>query len=416
MTVLSPLAQRVARSITTETCLAIAHELIRIPSFTGAETALANHVHMVLRANGIASELQEVQPGRFQTLGRVGKGAGQPALILNGHLDMDPLDREWGDDPFSPVLHGDKLYGAGVHNMKSGLAAILAAALAIQKSGMCLSRPLALQFVVGELQGGIGTTFALASGAVGDCAVIPEPYSVRRIITRTAGVHKVALVVRGKAAHTSRANEGVDAIAVMRDLLDHLDATRLPLTSQLFPALPRVQIASLVAGRGEQHALSGVSYCADKATALIDIRYPPPYDPDTVQQAVERLVESIRPRFPGAQLRVVHPPDPEFTVGGVDMPPMDVDHRSGLVRDLTAILPQVSSYQVEATGVVFPFSYCGNDTAHLSRAGIECCLFGPRGADGDTERHVLLTELQACAASLAALAVLRCGDIARDRG
>ena len=398
----------VAASITDAESVQIASELVAIPSFTGEETVLAHHIHALLMANGIQAELQEVEPQRFQVIAWVGPIDIKPALMLNGHLDIDPLGRHWPASPFTAELAGDKLYGAGIHNMKSGLTAIIAAALALRRSDITLRRPLLLTFVVGELQGGKGTVFALGSGLTADAAVVPEPYSVTRVITRTAGVHKFAIVVRGVTAHTSRHNEGVNAIQILRRILDAIDAAPPEFIDPRFPELPRIQVASIIAGRGEQHDLSGISYCADKATALIDIRYPPPFGPADVQEGLERMVTSLSALHPNAEIEVVHPPDPVFRVGGVDMPPMDVADDSSLVSSIATFLPEVSNYTVRETGAVMPFSYCGNDTAHLSRAGIECCLFGPRGDPLDTERHVLLSELQACAKTLCVLAAARC--------
>ena len=392
----------IAASITDDESVQIASDLVAIPSFTGEETELARHVCSLLQANDISAELQEVEPGRFQVIAHMGPAGVKPALMLNGHLDIDPLGRHWSGSPFKADLVDDRLYGAGIHNMKSGVAAIIAAALALQRSRLELRRPLLLAFVVGELQGGKGTVFALESGLTADAAVIPEPYSVTRVITRTAGVHKFAIVVRGVTAHTSRHEEGVDAIKTLRQVLDLLDAASLDLRDPDFPDLPRLQISSIVAGRGEEHDLSGISYCADKATALVDLRYSPLFEPVDIQKRLEQFVASMNDLHSEAEIELVHPPDPVFRVGGVDMPPMDV------AADISAVLPEVSNYAVEETGVVVPFSYCGNDTAHLSRAGIECCLFGPRGDAEDTERHVLLSEMQACAKTLSVLAAARC--------
>ncbi|MBB5914325.1 acetylornithine deacetylase [Nocardia transvalensis] len=393
----------------------LAAGLAAIPSPTGGETELAVHIRDLLERNGIRSELHEVSAGRQQTVGWVGPAEGKPGLLLNGHLDIDPLVLGHPDDPYRARRVGDKLYGAGLHNMKSGLAAILAAAMAVRRSEIELNKPLLLEFVVGELQGGLGTREALRRGLTAEAAVVPEPYSVRRVITRTAGVYKFAVVVRGVSAHTSRSHEGVDALAVLRGVCDLLEDNRLRLPdgaalySDDFPTLPRLQIASMVAGRGEAHDLSGVSYCADKATALVDLRYPPPFEPADVADALRDVLSQATARYPRAHIAFDHPPDPVFGVGGTDMPPMDVPGDSAIVADVSKLLTEVSEFTVEETGLALPYSYCGNDTTHLSRAGIECCLFGPRGAGADTEHHVLVSEMSACARTLAALAVLRCG-------
>ncbi|MBF6211295.1 M20 family metallopeptidase [Nocardia puris] len=389
--------------------IALAAALTAVPSFTGEETALAEVVRDILRRNDIPAWLDEVTPGRHQTIGLLGPETGTPALLFNGHLDMDPLGRNHPADPFVARLDGDQLYGAGLHNMKSGLAAILGAAIMVRRSGLPLRRGLLLEFVVGELQGGVGTRHALAAGLAAEAAVVPEPYSVRRVITRTAGVHKFALVARGRTAHTSRHHEGVDAIAVLRAVLDRLDTADLGLRNPDFPPLPRLQIASLLAGRGEGHDVAGVSYCADKATALIDLRYPPPFEPADVTAALDAFLTGLRPAFPDADLALEHPVDPAHRVGGTDMPPMDVPPDSPLVHDIAALLPRVSDFTVSETGLALPYSFCGNDTTHLTRAGIESCLFGPRGDGPDTEHHVLFSEMRACADTLAALAVQRCG-------
>jgi len=395
-------------SVTADELIKIAGDLVAIPSFTGQETPLAEYINSFCRTHKIPAFLQEVEPGRFQVIARLGPENKKPALLLNGHLDMDPLGRDWSGDPFKIKVVGDKIYGAGIHNMKSGLTAILGATLALKRSNLPIKKPLLLEFVVGELQGGKGTLFALKSGLTAETAVIPEPYSVKRILTRTCGVYKFAIVVRGVTAHTSRPEEGVDAIKILRDVLNIVEKTPLKLKNSGFPSLPRLQVASIIAGRGEEHNLSGISYCADKATALIDLRYPPPFEPKDVNRALQKIIKVAQKAYPQADITIDHPPDSKFGVGGADMPPMNESSNSSIVRDICSFLPQVSNFQVEETGIALPFSYTGNDTAHLSRAGIECCLFGPRGASPDHEKHVLISEMVACARTLAALAILRC--------
>jgi hypothetical protein len=51
------------------------NELIRIPSFTTEETRIARFLDDFFRREGLQSELQEVDPGRFQTIARL-KGSG----------------------------------------------------------------------------------------------------------------------------------------------------------------------------------------------------------------------------------------------------------------------------------------------------------------------------------------------------
>ena len=120
-------ATRILDEITPERVVEIASDLIRIPSFKTEETPLARWLDGYLSERGYEVKLQEVEPGRFQVLARLrGTGGGQ-TLMLNGHLDIDPLSLGWKHDPWEPTVEGDRLYGAGVMNMKGADAAMLAA-------------------------------------------------------------------------------------------------------------------------------------------------------------------------------------------------------------------------------------------------------------------------------------------------
>jgi acetylornithine deacetylase len=55
-------------------------------------------------------------------------------LMFNGNIDIDPLAYGWKRDPWTPTVEGDFLCGAGVYNMKAGIA-MIAAAEALRKSG-----------------------------------------------------------------------------------------------------------------------------------------------------------------------------------------------------------------------------------------------------------------------------------------
>src|SRR5919205_3521137 len=83
--------------------------LIRIPSFIGEETPAARWVANYLAARGYEVELQEVEPGWFQTVAILqGSGRGR-SLMFNGHLDINPLASGWRRDPFDPWVEGNKL-------------------------------------------------------------------------------------------------------------------------------------------------------------------------------------------------------------------------------------------------------------------------------------------------------------------
>src|SRR5262245_21458077 len=113
----------------------LASALIRIPSFNTEETPVARSLETFFRERGYDVELQEIEPGRLQTIATLRGTGGGASLMLNGHTDINALTMRWRRDPWTPVLEDDRLYGHGVQNMKGDLASIIMAAEAIRRSG-----------------------------------------------------------------------------------------------------------------------------------------------------------------------------------------------------------------------------------------------------------------------------------------
>src|ERR671924_569993 len=99
----------------------LAGALIRIPSFKPDETPVARFLADFFRTRGYDVDLQEIEPGRFQTIATLRGTGGGASLMLNGHIDINSLTLRWKRDPWTPSLEGDFLYGHGVQNMKGGL-------------------------------------------------------------------------------------------------------------------------------------------------------------------------------------------------------------------------------------------------------------------------------------------------------
>ena len=247
MTHTPPLPARVADALSTvdaTTVVTLLQELVAVPTVTGtaAESEGQHLVEARLRTAGFETDLWQVDlpslmshqdfPGmeapRDEAWGLVGTwgGGDGPRLVLNGHLDVVPTGdlSAWTVDPWAGTVRDGRVLGRGACDMKAGLACQIVAIQALRAAGVRLRGSVALQSVVGEEDGGLGTFATLQRGHTGDLAVICEPTS-SALVTASAGALTFRLTVPGRAVHASTRTAGVDAVE--KYLLVHAALRRL---------------------------------------------------------------------------------------------------------------------------------------------------------------------------------------------
>lgn len=205
----------------------------RFPSTLGNEQALQNHLahffesDLKMKVNRIVPDMQQLSQYRnfsiaewsydgrevvVATAEPEGESYGK-SLIFQGHIDVVPTGplSLWKYDPFGSVRVDNKLYGRGMLDMKSGVAAMIHAYRAIIRSGYEPAAKFSIQSVIEEETTGHGALAALANGFHADAALIPEPFGYHAT-TVQVGIIWFRITVRGTGAHTVRAYEGVNAI------------------------------------------------------------------------------------------------------------------------------------------------------------------------------------------------------------
>ena len=372
--------QSILGSVDTGEMLTLAQELVRIPSFKTEETEVAKYLDDYLSQRGYEVVLQEVEPGRFQTVATLRGTGGGKSLMLNGHIDIDPLAMGWKRDPWTPSIEGDQIFGAGIRNMKSGVSSMITAAEAIRTSGADLKGDLVLACVVGELQGGVGTSYLCQHGPLTDMAVVPEPFGADNILTVHAGVLEMAVHVLGNSRHISRKEQGVDAIAKMCKAVPAIDGVEFTYTPREdLPGLPRINVGAIIGGRGRDYDLRGPNFVSDFCTVLVDVRFLPGMTSDSVKADIERALDRIKADDPEFEYEIEMPPDPKHRVFTVVMEPFDLPRDEYILDCVLRQYREVTGKEPEGVGTVLPGSYTGDDTCHLWRAGVPCLLYGPGG-------------------------------------
>jgi acetylornithine deacetylase/succinyl-diaminopimelate desuccinylase-like protein len=133
-------------------------DLLRLDTTSppGNEILAANYIAGILEAEGIASTILESAPGRANLVARLeaANPAGRPVMFM-GHTDVVGVEPDkWEHGPFSGDLVDGELWGRGALDMKSQVAAGLAAFIAIKRSGVALNRDLIFFAIADEEAGG----------------------------------------------------------------------------------------------------------------------------------------------------------------------------------------------------------------------------------------------------------------------
>lgn len=183
--------------------LRLTRELIDIPSITGEERALGEHLEKLLGSLGFATERQEVSDSRFNLLARAGDAT--PVLLCT-HLDTVP--------PFFPSSEtDDRIFGRGACDTKGILAAMIAAAAELMSSG---TRDFGMLLVVGEETDSIGAKRANEHFAkLGSRVIIVGEPTGSKWVSGTKGTLAATLRFRGRAAHSAYPELGDSAILKM---------------------------------------------------------------------------------------------------------------------------------------------------------------------------------------------------------
>jgi acetylornithine deacetylase len=318
-----------------------------------------------LRRAGLEVSIDEAAPGRPNVIGRVHGSGGGRSLLLNAHMDIVGVDGM--ADPFSPRIDGGRLYGRGGFDMKGGLAAIMLAGARAAAAG--LRGDVIVAAVCDEEHASIGAE-VVAERVWADAAIVTEPTGLEVCVAHK-GFLWLEVETTGVAAHGSRPDLGVDAIAAMGGVLAGLER----LAGQLaagggHPLLvPGSVHASLIQGGRE------LSSYPDRCRLQLERRTIPGETRDQVERELRALAGDARVRTT------------------FERAPFEVDPEAAIVA---AVRRHAAAVLGHDPGVVGHSAWM--DAAVFSAAGIPTVVFGPAGAGAHAvEEWVDLASVAACA-------------------
>jgi succinyl-diaminopimelate desuccinylase len=225
--------------------LALAQALIRRPSVTPKDAGALDVLEAVLKELGFTTH--RLPFGDVDNLyARLGNSA--PHFCFAGHTDVVPVGDGWKQEPFAAEVKDGMLYGRGAADMKSAIAAFVAALPRIDKPNGSISL-----LITGDEEGAAvnGTVKLLewlkARGEKIDHCVVGEPTSVGRTgdtlkIGRRGSINfKIGITgVQGHVGYPQKANNPIPVLAEVVTQLasekldkgtEHFDPSTLSFTS-----------------------------------------------------------------------------------------------------------------------------------------------------------------------------------------
>ncbi|MCH9765396.1 MAG: acetylornithine deacetylase [Alphaproteobacteria bacterium] len=354
--------------------------------------ALVGFVEDYLTQHGVSATLVKTADGQKASLFATIGPPDTPGIALSGHTDVVPVTgQDWLSDPFTQRHEGGRYYGRGTCDMKGFLASVLALVpKAVERQ---LKTPLHIAFSYDEEVGCTGVRPMLAE--LGHqlirprAAIIGEPTSMR-VVDAHKGPVRWQVTIKGRAAHSSMAHLGANAIRAAGELIGELariedDLKKTHANDRFEPGYATLQVTEIRGGNASNIVPEACSF-------EFDVRATPGLDP----QAIEDRLKTFADQTCLPEMRRVAP-ETEITVTQVNsVPAFAADQSDDIIPLVLKLAEQNDTYAV---------SYA-TEAGLFQDAGVVSVVCGPGDiAQAHTANEWLAADqLEACDAFLLRLA------------
>jgi acetylornithine deacetylase/succinyl-diaminopimelate desuccinylase-like protein len=380
-------AEKILAQVKEDEIVAMARDVINIPSPTGEELQMAQYMRRALQELGLHVTWQEVEEGRANVVGRWTGSGGGKNLMFNGHMDTSNTGREdfltgLGYKPNAVVKNGF-LYGLGIYNMKGALVCYTHAVKALQRAGVRLKGDVIIAAVAGEIEKtqwgefkgkeyrgyGFGTHYLVNHGILPDMCILGEPTDMH-VVLEHFGSMWVRISCTGIYVHTAfcEGREEMNSIRRMHSLME--------------PILKWIANWETKAAHGGKKAivnLGGIrgghawraSRTPEKTDLFLDVRVPPTIPMNEARREIQQLFLELEKQHPDFGL--------EFETY-VSVPGARIDESHEMIRAIDANHERIMGNPPEREVV----TWC-SDASVLSRYGVDTVNYGPSSGPRDKE-------------------------------
>jgi succinyl-diaminopimelate desuccinylase len=250
----------------------------------GMERACARHLGGLLESAGFRVAYHEFADARTSLIATIGGATAKAPICFTGHIDTVPLGAaKWSRDAFAGETDGDRLYGRGSTDMKSGIAAIVAAAIELAPH-LRATPGVTLVLTAGEEIGCEGARY-LADQRLLDRAgaiVIAEPTANYPYIGHK-GLAWFEIETQGVTAHGSMPELGDNAIVKMAKVIGVLEDFHFPIETHPVMGEPTMNVGTI-------HGGLNTNSVPDEARITVDTRTVPGIDHGHLTKSLEALL------------------------------------------------------------------------------------------------------------------------------
>jgi len=318
------------------------------------ELAAAQIISAELSRSGIDSQIDSWDQSRANIIAQVKSPGRKAALLFLCHLDVvEPGQAGWRHPPFAAVESGGKIHGRGSTDMKGGIAAIVTAIRQIVDAGTRLQGDIILLCAAGEETDSCGAkrfvhnwkTMPKLAGVV-----VTEPTDFQ-VVTAHRGLLWLKVTTKGKAAHGSTPELGINAIASMRWLLNEMENYKIPFQPHHLLGQCSMSINTITGGKA-------INIVPDNCTIGVDIRTLPTQNHQDIVKDFEKIFAKLRQKSSqfAAEVSMVR-----------DVEALETDCSCGFVRGFCSV---VGTDQTKAVGFT-------TDGPYFASLGAPVVIFGP---------------------------------------
>lgn len=291
---------------------------------------------------GVAATLIKSDDGEKANLFATVGPEDTPGIALSGHTDVVPVTGQaWQSDPFTLTEVSGKFYGRGSCDMKGFLACVLAAVPKMQNR--TLMTPLHIAFSYDEEVGCTGVRPMLAEFGrtlpAPRMAIIGEP-TLMRVVDAHKGPVRWRVSIKGRAAHSSMAHLGANAISAASALVSELSAIENELKTthadaRFDPGYATLQVTEIAGGNAG-------NIVPESCVFGFDVRATPGLNPDQIEARLKNFAsQNALPKLQETA------PESEILIERInDVPPFVADPDADIIPLALKLAEQNETYAV----------------------------------------------------------------------